>query len=330
VTPQPWFEDLVGAGGTVKLANSQAAAFRDGMLRNLWTNMVTLMPTPITNTQVQTFWMGTDNGYSNYNAFFVSVRKRASRELTFDVNYTLSKALDLGGMVQDSPFEYSNSYDPRIDYGPAFFDRRHVLNAMGVYEIPMGKGHRITTGGAAGDRLLGGWYVAAIYIANSGLPLTVMESNQAFGGGDIFNSIISGAVPIVKPNYGDSVHSGIAGSGSVGTVGNPATGGSGLNLFTDPAAVIGNFRPINVSQDGRSFRGTLRGLPFWNLDVSVGKRTALTERVNILFSADFLNIFNHVVFSDPTLNLSDPQSFGVVTSQFNTPRAIQLGLRIEF
>jgi hypothetical protein len=177
---------------------------------------------------------------------------------------------------------------------------------------------------------LGGWYVGAIYVANSGLPLTVMESNQAFGGGDIFNSIISGAVPIVKPNYGNSVHSGIAGSGSVGTVGNPATGGSGLNLFADPAAVIGNFRPINVSQDGRSFRGTLRGLPFWNLDVSVGKRTALTERVNILFSADFLNIFNHVVFSDPTLNLLDPQSFGVVTSQFNTPRAIQLSLRFEF
>ena len=330
VTPQPWFENLVGSGGTVKLANSQAAAFRDGMLRNLWTNMVTLMPTPITNTQVQTFWMGTDNGYSNYNALFVSVRKRAARQLTFDVNYTLSKALDLGGMVQDSPFEYSNSYDPRIDYGPAFFDRRHVLNAMGVYEIPMGKGHRITGGGAAGERILGGWYVAAIYIANSGLPLTVMESNQAFGGGDTFNSIISGAVPIVKPSYGNDVHHGIAGSGGVGTVGNPATGGSGLNLLADPAAVIGNFRPINVSQDGRSFRGTLRGLPFWNLDVSVGKRTALTERVNILFSADFLNIFNHVVFSDPALNLLDPRSFGVITSQFNTPRAIQLSLRVEF
>jgi hypothetical protein len=329
VTPQPWFEDLIGAGGTVKLANSQAAAFRDGMLRNLWTNMVTLMPTPITNTQVQTFWMGTDNGYSNYHAFFVSVRKRAARQLTFDVNYTLSKALDLGGVVQNSPYEYSNSYDPRIDYGPAFFDRRHVLNASGVYEIPMGRGHRLS-GGPVGDKILGGWYVGGIYIAHSGLPLTVMQSNQAFGGGDTFNNIISGGVPIVTPNYANEVHSGVAGSGGVASVGNPATGGSGLNLFADPAAVIGNFRRINVSQDGRAFRGILRGLPFWNLDASLGKRTPLTERVNMLFSADFLNIFNHVVFTDPALNLLDPRSFGVITSQFNTPRAIQLSLRFEF
>jgi hypothetical protein len=56
----------------------------------------------------------------------------------------------------------------------------------------------------------------------------------------------------------------------------------------------------------------------------------VTESVAFLFSADFLNAFNHVVFNDPTLSMQDPASFGVISSQANSPRAIQLGLRLEF
>jgi hypothetical protein len=122
----------------------------------------------------------------------------------------------------------------------------------------------------------------------------------------------------------------VAGSAGVGTDGNPATGGSGLNLFANPQAVLADFRPIQVSQDTRSARGVLRGLPYWNFDLSLAKNTRVTERVAFLFSADFLNAFNHVVFNDPTLNMQDPASFGVLSSQANNPRAIQLGLRLEF
>jgi hypothetical protein len=50
----------------------------------------------------------------------------------------------------------------------------------------------------------------------------------------------------------------------------------------------------------------------------------------VLFSADFLNAFNHVVFNDPTLSMQDPASFGVISSQANNPRALQFGLRLEF
>jgi len=71
-------------------------------------------------------------------------------------------------------------------------------------------------------------------------------------------------------------------------------------------------------------------LPYWNFDLSLAKRTLVTDRFAILFSADFLNAFNHVVFNDPTLSMQDPASFGVISSQANNPRAIQFGLRLEF
>ena len=330
VTPQPWFENQIGPGGTVTLATQDGSDFTAGLLRTLWQAMQFLLPQPITNLQVQRIWSGTDGGYSNYHAFFATLRKRPSKGLTFALNYTLAKSLDDIGAVQNYPLEASSSFDHSIDYGPSFFDHRHVVTANWVYELPFGRGTRFSTGNQPLNKAIGGWYFSGIFKAASGLPLTVAESNQAWGGGDTLGLVVSGAIPINKPDFGNSVHSGVPGSGGVGTNGDPATGGSGLNIFADPQAVLADFRPIQVSKDRRSARGVLRGFPYWNFDLSLAKRTLVTERVAFLFSADFLNAFNHVVFNDPTLSMQDPASFGVISSQANNPRAIQFGLRLEF
>jgi hypothetical protein len=330
VTPQPWFENQIGPGGTVTLATQDGSDFTAGLLRTLWQSMQFLLPQPITNLQVQRIWNGTDDGYSNYHAFFGTFRKRTSKGLTFALNYTLAKSLDDIGAVQNYPIEASSSFDHSIDYGPSFFDHRHVVTANWVYELPFGRGTRFSAGNQPLNKVIGGWYFSGIFKAASGLPLTVAESNQAWGGGDTLGLAVSGAIPINKPDFGNSVHSGVSGSGGVGTDGNPATGGSGLNIFGDPQAVLADFRPIQVSKDGRSGRGVLRGFPYSNFDLSLAKRTLMTERVAVLFSADFLNAFNHVVFNDPTLSMQDPASFGVISSQANNPRAIQFGLRLEF
>ena len=330
VTPQPWFENQLGPGGTVTLATQDGPDFTAGLLRTLWQSMQFLLPQPITNLQVQRIWNGTDGGYSNYHAFFATFRKRTSKGLTFALNYTLAKSLDDIGAVQNYPIEASSSFDHSIDYGPSYFDHRHVVTANWVYELPFGRGTRFSTDDEPLNKLIGGWYFSGIFKGASGLPLTVAESNQAWGGGDTLGLLQSGAIPINKPNFGNSVHSGVQGSGGVGTDGNPATGGSGLNLFADPQAVLADFRPIQISTDGRSGRGVLRGFPYWNFDLSVAKRTLVTERVAFVFSSDFLNAFNHVVFNDPNLSMQDPASFGVVSSQANNPRAIQFGLRLEF
>ncbi len=330
VTPQPWFENQIGPGGTVTLATQDGSDFTAGLLRTLWQAMQFLLPQPITNLQVQRIWSGTDGGYSNYHAFFATLRKRPSKGLTFAFNYTLAKSLDDIGAVQNYPLEASSSFDHSIDYGPSFFDHRHVVTANWVYELPFGRGTRFSTGNQPLNKAIGGWYFSGIFKAASGLPLTVAESNQAWGGGDTLGLVVSGAIPINKPDFGNGVHSGVPGSGGVGIDGNPATGGSSLNIFADPQAVLADFRPIQVSKDGRSARGVLRGFPYWNFDLSLAKRTLVTERVAFLFSADFLNAFNHVVFNDPTLSMQDPASFGVISSQANNPRAIQFGLRLEF
>ena len=116
----------------------------------------------------------------------------------------------------------------------------------------------------------------------------------------------------------------------VGTSGNPATGGTGLNLFADPSAIYGSFRPIELSVDTTSMAGMLRGMAHWNLDLSVVRKFKIGERLSTTFNAQFFNIFNHVMFFDPSLSLQSPTTFGVIGSQLNSPRAIELGLHLDF
>ena len=66
-----------------------------------------------------------------------------------------------------------------------------------------------------------------------------------------------------------------------------------------------------------------------NWDFSISKRTAITEQVNLQFTAEFYNTFNHTRFASPVIFANVP-NFGIVTSQANQPRAIQFGLRVGF
>ena len=216
----------------------------------------------------------------------------------------------------------SSAFDLDLDWGPADTDRRHVLNVTGVYDLPFGRN------GGALSVLTGGWYMAGIFTATSGIPLNVCQRAGVYGGGLTFTGCV-GAVP-TGGDLSPGVHSGVAGSGNVGTTGNPATGGTGLNLFQDPEAAFNSFRRVLISEDQTSSRGSIYGLPRWNLDFSIGKRTRVARDVYAVFTAEAINVMNRVQFGNPTLNLTAPTTFGVIDSQGGTPRTIQLGFRIEF
>jgi hypothetical protein len=136
---------------------------------------------------------------------------------------------------------------------------------------------------------------------------------------------------VKRSDFGNSVHAGIVGSGGIGAAGDPRNPvpGSGLNLFTNPEQVFKSFRHINLASDGRQGRGVLRGLPFWNLDFSLGKATKITERVKLALAFDFFNAVNRVGFDNPSLSLTSPTAFGVITGA-GDPRRIQVGARVEF
>ena len=74
--------------------------------------------------------------------------------------------------------------------------------------------------------------------------------------------------------------------------------------------------------------------------MGVTKTTHITERVNVRFDAQFINLLNNPQFagdstdnyfnSNAALDTSTPSAFGVLNTQFNSPRVMQFGLKVEF
>ncbi len=342
---QPWFENQFP--GLAKANNASSATayivglnspnFKNGNLSQLFINMGNYRRSigllPYSNDEAQMEFLRTYVGTSNYNAATLTLNKRFSHGLTLSANYTYSLALDDGLANQNNAGFYTNSVHPGVAYGPSNFDRTHTFNAFYTYDIPAGGNHRFATH-TWFDRVLGGWYTSGIVQAWSGLPLFATESGQVWGGGTIVTTntgaILTGGVPDT------GIHQGVGGSNGIGTSAAGLTG-TGMNLFANPAAVYASARPILLATDTRDGRANpFRGLPFRNMDMSFGKTTKITERVNTRFSADFFNVFNHPNFANPVDNLQSPGSFGVITGTYvppnrtNSARWIELGLRVDF
>jgi hypothetical protein len=275
-------------------------------------------------------------GYGNYNAGFVTFKVNDWHGVTAQSNFTYGKALSTSAVVQATSADTAvDPYDLRRGYGLAGFDRKYVFNVFVVYQPPIYKSQQGLVG-----HLLGGWTFGPIFTAGSGLPVTLGTINgggQAFGEGDSVNFFGNGnsenAIPI-GPLGGSGSHynpTGTTGCGNTGI----GTSGFGPNLFANPAQAFCNVRqPILGLDNGDGGWGVVRGLPYWNMDLSVQKQLRLTERFNLQASFTFINVFNHVVFQDPGpgdyIDTSNPAGFGTLPGQANTPRTIEFGLRFSF
>ena len=271
--------------------------------------------------------MNVSNGYGNYNAGFVTVKMADWKGLTAGSNFTWSKALGTGAEVQaTSEYTPDDPFNLAVMYGLQPFDRKIVFNQYIVYQPPFYKGQQGFMG-----RVLGGWTIAPLFAAGSGLPIQVSTLNgdsQAFGEGDSNNFFSNENALLTGPNnFGSSAHFGVKGSGGVGVTGH------GINMFANPAAVFAEFRQPILGLDGNAGGfGVLRGLPYWNLDLSVKKNVAITERFSAEFDVVFVNVLNHDQYTDPQgsrLDTSNPRSFGTITGE-GTPRNMEFGLRLNF
>lgn len=333
---QPFFNNLLPnltsggnpISGTDYMAANDSSDFVQGNVSNIFNLMDGLRSkqglATFDNRQVLVLFMRTHEGYSNYNGMIVTLRKQAENGLSFGVNYTWAHALDNGVSNQDSAGFFPNSYYPGINYGASSFDLRQILNATAVWDLPFGTGHRIGFNGRTANGFLNNWYVSSILSAQPGFPVEVAEGSQVYGGG----SILSGttyAIPTVGiSTLAAGVHSGVG-------------GGTGLNLFANPKSVINDFAPVQLEDPGVTGRANpITGLPFVNLDMSIGKKTQVTERTALTLSLDLFNALNNVNFATPNLNMFAPTNFGAINNQFVPSnrtagsRWIELGARIEF
>jgi len=283
------------------------------------------------------------NSNQSYNSLQAVLQKRMGGGLQGQVAYTYSKclsnspgyfgtgwgstdALSSGG--QPGP---QNIYDPHSDWGPCFFDQRHVLASYVTYQLPFGKGKQFGHDmNPALNAVIGNWEIGGIISAHSGNALTL---NQFGGWGSAFNadpSNTNGIGPATlaeRPNCNGPV--GIANRRVPATSTTPA-----YIQWIDPTNVSSIPPTPGVYEFGTCSVGNVRGPKFVDFDLSLHKNILITEGTHLEFRFEALNAFNHPVWTfsgGPADGSFDPGQplFGQITGS-QSARSLQLGLKFIY
>ncbi len=273
-------------------------------------------------------------GTSTYHSMQVSLRKAFSQGYQFHLNYTLSKSTDLvsvgarrsqgerfGQIPGDtywSTFSVINSWDREAQRAVSDFDMRHQWNANWVVELPIGRGKPVLPNlGSAGQAVLGDWQLSGLLRLTSGLPLSVLNG-LAWPTCYCYQHFAEPVGPV--PEQTNAKNARLIG------------GGTGPNVFSDPAAALASFRQVLPGEIGQ--RNNLRGDGIFSIDMAIGKRFPMPfEGHSLQFRAEAFNVTNSVRFNPDaweTLSFVFPGSFGNYSQVMIPPRVMQFGLRYEF
>jgi hypothetical protein len=315
ITPIPWFENQLGAGGTQSVFENYADPVSNGdtssVIQALYGNGEIAANVGMSG-QFSTNAYITNLGSSSYNGLLVSLRKRFSKGLEFDFNYTMSHSIDNQSSVVNTIFGglVCDITNLRTCRGNSDFDIRHLVNSNFIYELPFGRGRAIG-GGARGwlNHLIGGWQVSGIYTYRSGLAFST--TTGSFPTSFSFNSpaVISGNMNTFKERINSS--------------------GASIQFFGDPSAALAALAYPRHGEIGN--RNTFRGAGFWNVDSGVFKNFAVLpeDKLRLQLRWEMYNAFNHNSFGLPNANIASPL-FGQITTSASAAREMQFALRLTF
>ena len=255
---------------------------------------------------------------SNYHSLQTQAQKKFSGNSFVSVAYTWSHGLttDPADRSTGGSAIPQVSGDFRNNYGPTVADRRHVLTANFVYELPWMRSQQGTVG-----HILGGWQFSGIQTFQTGLPLTPVMGN----------GICSGLGSAARCN--DPAGTGcLLGASPVGCrpnlVGDPNAGAPhtfnawfNASAFANPGATqttVGTSRP-----------GSVRGPGFWRTDLSLFKNIKFNERLTGQLRWETFNTFNHTNPICCTSQSTISGSFNKISST-RDPRIMQLGMKLNF
>jgi hypothetical protein len=274
---------------------------------------------------------------SIYHALQIRAEHEFSNGLQFLVTYTWSKSIDnasasddsfvfLGGGTTDgSTLSVQNPYDLRAERAVSVFDIPHIFQASFVYELPVGRGQKFANQlHPVLNAIVGGWHVNGIIRVNSGRPIIPLLLNTN---------------PI--PTFGQ--RPGLTGTLKAASGSPENFTSSGTSYFSNASFDTVSSDNVGVLQDTGAFAPfTLGNAPRTitsvrqpgarNADLSLFKEFVLSrlrEGARLEFRAESFNTFNHPQFQGPDTLVGD-SNFGVITSQLNHPRELQLALKLYF
>jgi carboxypeptidase family protein len=252
-------------------------------------------------------------GFSIYHGGTLRADKRFSTGVSLLFAYTWSKLIDdvsttVGFLGQASSRQ--NAYDRAAERAIGAQDIAHRFVSSFVYDLPFGKGKKFGNSlHSAAGWLAGGWQFNGIMTFQSGLPILITQGQNNVG---LFN-------PSQRPTWNGNDPN--VGGGSDSKEAKLAKWFDTSAFSITPAFRFGNSPRVmpNLRMDGEK-----------NFDLSLFKNNYFNEgKWNAQFRVEFFNAFNRVRFAGPNGQV-DSTNFGIVGSQGNDPRQIQLALKLIF
>ncbi|MBI1764032.1 MAG: TonB-dependent receptor [Acidobacteria bacterium] len=289
-------------------------------------------------------------GY-NYHALQVEARKRYAQGLYLQANYTFQKVLTNAIGTAQARFDpYLDLQQPGLEYSRADYDTTHSFNFNGIYELPFGKGRRWMSGGGVTDKVLGGWQLTSIVRLASGAPLTFIDARgtlnrtarsarqtptSALSKSQIKDLIgvrrTKCGVFFIDPKVVDINLNDCSGTGRAAR-GFGTTPFDGQVFFNVPPGATGTLE-----------RAFVNGPLYANVDASILKNFAITEKIKFQLRAEAFNLFNRANFgvdgvntlqtgAGALFNINSP-TFGRLAQTVapnDTFRVLQFGARLQF
>jgi len=243
---------------------------------------------------------------TTYHSLQTSLRQRAWRHTTFNLNYTLSRNMahtggdGTPGFIGDSVGSVQDFFDIDSAWGPSSGDVTHLFVGSAIYQVPSdGWSSRLTR------FLVGGWQFSGIFRASTGLPLLVTQSSARGGS---------------RPDVVDAA----------GAVNRDCCGPSTLQYLNPSAFALVPLNPVSrqTVRPGNVGNGQFRSPNFRNLDFSLAKSFPIAGRSKIEFRTDMLNALNWINHTSIQTNIT-ASNFGQVTG-FGDARVVQIQARLSF
>ncbi len=263
--------------------------------------------------------MASTFGFGNYAAASVKAEKRFNHGLQFLASYVWSHALAVGNTPLSGNTSILDQTNYSSSYASASWDIRHSFTTSFNYELPFGRGkHFGSSMNRIADTVVGGWQMNGILTMRTGIPYT-MSGTSCHG-------VWSKCMP-------DYVY-GFSGNGN-----QAPQGGRTPNEWFNTAnyTVAASNIATGFATGGNVGLESLTGPPTETMDFSIFKNFHLTERFNVQFRGEALNLTNFAVLNTPDASLGDSKlyggngNFGVITSSVaGSERHIQFSLRLSF
>ena len=270
---------------------------------------------------------------SNYNSFQLTATKRFADGGSFLAAYTNAKLISNTDTLTTwletgvgQPQDWNNLKGEK-SLSSQDVSQRLVLSY--VYDLPIGHGRRyMSNASGVTDKIVSGWGVDGVTTFQKGFPLPI-----TYGASTALSSAGFTQNFQLRPNV-------VPGCGK-GTSHDPSSAGFAwfnVNCFAPPGGTLA--ASAWAFGDESRVDPTLRGAGINNWDLALFKTTNFgpENKLGLQFRTEFFNTFNRVQFGPPNtaccnnvgLGATNNTSFGIVSSQLNSPRLIQFALKFLF